>query len=71
MSCRYCCPVIAVEFPLNQEGQGPEMDASKVVKIEWHVWDGAHETICVCDNKEAADWVAGLIERELICRSRG
>lgn len=46
-----------VEMPYNSEGQGPEMDPSKVVGTHYEIWDQILLTCTQFSDKDEADRV--------------
>lgn len=38
-------PFHVVPMPINVDGEGPEMDPTKVVKTMYEVWDSLNQTI--------------------------
>jgi len=41
-------------MPLNANGEGPEIDPSKVAQTLWEVWDANCRTVAAFDNYAAA-----------------
>lgn len=50
----YQRPLMVVSMPLNKDGQGPEMDKTKVVETKYQVWDSLHVTIAEFNTKDEA-----------------
>lgn len=42
---QYEPPFIVIPMTVNADGQGPEMDEDKVVKVYWQVWDALNQTV--------------------------
>lgn len=42
---KFVAPFHAIMMPLNDKGEGPEMDPKKVNKTVWQVWDAANQTV--------------------------
>jgi hypothetical protein len=47
-------PYLVVPIPLNEDGAGPEMDESRVVKTEWEVWDACCQTVSIHETEGEA-----------------
>ena len=55
----YCDkPFFYVPMPLNAEGQGPEMDDAKVVRIQHEVWSASMLSLGIFASEEVAVFVA-------------
>lgn len=44
-----------IEMPVNEDGNGPEMDPDKVVKIYYEIWDENYLTHGSYDSREEAE----------------
>lgn len=47
-------PFIVVPMPINDTGEGPEMDPTLVQETKWEVWDSNFRTVSVHDNRRDA-----------------
>lgn len=45
---------MVLPMPINENGQGPEMDTTKVVKTVYQVWDENCVTVAEFDNEADA-----------------
>ncbi len=50
-------PLIAIDFPLDKNGNGPASDAD-IVKSSFEVWNGTYATVCECADLESAQIIA-------------
>lgn len=48
-------PYCVVCMPLNEDGNGPEIDPSRVAKNVWEVWDSMFATVATFDSQEEAE----------------
>lgn len=44
-----------IPMPINKDGEGPEMDENKVVKILYEVWDYDFITLAQFETEEEAE----------------
>jgi len=54
-------PVYVVTMPLNADGEGPEMDETKVINTQYEIWDQLMLAVCVCYDEEIAHRVADAL----------
>ena len=56
-------PYTYVPMPLNAEGNGPETDPDKVVRVQHEVWDAQFNTVCLATDEDAARLIVAALNR--------
>lgn len=58
-------PFVIVAIGLNEDGEGPETDPTKIASTQWEIWDAANETVSIHPTQEEALRTKDAIDRAL------